>query len=115
MQPLHELALPLDGQAVSDFTEPGKQESKEKKNLLGFDFLTKNRGLWPMRVSEWGSIGNKSIVKKACDTGLGQRRTNTAGCQGHLRRQEAKLPVLTLFTGWVSEPGPEDCLLSLQP
>lgn len=53
MQPLHELALPLDGQAVSDFTEPGKQESKEK-NLLGPDFLKQNSGLWLMRVSEWG-------------------------------------------------------------
>lgn len=48
VQPLHELALPLDGQAVSDFTEPGKQESKERENLVGLDFLTENRGLWSM-------------------------------------------------------------------
>lgn len=30
MEPLHELALPLDGQAVGDFTEPGKQGIKRE-------------------------------------------------------------------------------------
>lgn len=28
MQPLHELALPLDCQAVGNFTEPRKQDNK---------------------------------------------------------------------------------------
>lgn len=42
VQPLHELALPLDGQAVGDFTEPEKQ-GNGKENQLGTDILENRR------------------------------------------------------------------------
>lgn len=73
MQPLHELALPLDGQAVGDFTEPGKQGNKEK-NLLDPYFLKQKRN----ELLNGTKQGVSLLSKRPVAMGLRQRRANGA-------------------------------------